>query len=117
MLASAFISTFAFAAFVSASPTGITVERIPGVQYASHVKAFMPSRSHNQLARRGGGGGGLPTTSDFPSATTTSVAPTGTGLCDNVAQKKGKLLYWGGPVIKNVEVSGNIIDELMLILL
>lgn len=81
------------------------MERIPGVQYASHVKAFMPSRSHNQLARRGGGGGGLPTTSDFPSATTTSVAPTGTGLCDNVAQKKGKLLYWGGPVIKNVEVT------------
>ena len=101
MLALSILSTLAVgASVVAASPTGTIVEKIPGVQYASHVKAFLPARSRN--SDNGAQDGPL---MNLALASSASAVPAGTGLCANVAQKKGKLLYWGGPVIKNVEVS------------
>ena len=74
-----------------------TIDRvIPGMSYASHVRLAGANEKRMKLVRRGGGGGnGVPTTTFVP-----TPAPT-----DLPAQTPGKLVYYGGPVISNVEIT------------
>ncbi|KAJ3330826.1 hypothetical protein HDU76_004744 [Blyttiomyces sp. JEL0837] len=105
------------ATVVSASPLDTVVERKPFVQYASHVKFAAPLERRNPP----------PTTSATPTPTTTSkppsstsVPPTSTSVRPSTVPSStsastsskptptnypGKLVYNGGPILANVEVT------------
>ncbi|KAJ3330827.1 hypothetical protein HDU76_004745 [Blyttiomyces sp. JEL0837] len=93
------------ATMASAKPLDTVIENvIPGMQYASHVKVA-PAPDVMPLYRRGGGGGSTtPTPKPTKTSTTSAPATTTTGSA-KYTNYPGKLVYNGGPVIPNVDVT------------